>query len=139
MAPSGLLTAKAPEAGDLQDIKDGTAAALKLGLTDRGQGVVAHDGVVLLEDRDHTDGLLRRAGARDVRGGVLVKLAKPQQDRRLDLPVIGPETVAAAKAARLSGIAIEAGGAIIARRRRLIEDADEAGLFILGLDPGNLT
>jgi len=139
LAPSGLLTAKAPDAGDLQDIKDGTAAALKLGLTDRGQGVVAHDGVVLLEDRDHTDGLLRRAGARNVRGGVLVKLAKPQQDRRLDLPVIGPETVAAAKAARLSGIAIEAGGAIIARRRRLIEDADEAGLFILGLDPGNLT
>lgn len=96
---------------------------------------MARAGVVLVEDRDHTDGLLRRAGASQGTGGVLVKLAKPQQDRRLDLPVIGPETVAAASAARLSGIAIEAGAAILARKSQLIADAERAGIFVVGLDP----
>ncbi len=139
LAPIGLLTVAAPDEQAWVDIEAATAAALKLGLTDRGQGAVARNGAILVEDRDHTDGLLRRAGESAGAGGVLVKLAKPQQDRRLDLPVIGPETVAAASAARLSGIAIEAGGAILARRAQLIADADRAGLFVTGLDPKALS
>ncbi|MFT3808787.1 MAG: UDP-2,3-diacylglucosamine diphosphatase LpxI [Micropepsaceae bacterium] len=136
LAPIGALTVRLPTGGDERTIAVAAAAALKLGLTDRGQGVVARDGAVLaLEDRDHTDGLLRRVAEGRGEGGVLVKLAKPQQDRRLDLPVIGPETVAAAIEARLSGIAVEAGAAILARREKLVADADAAGLFIVGLDP----
>lgn len=136
LAPIGVLTARAPDAEDRADIRVATTAALKVGLADRGQGAVVRKGSEpLLEDRDHTDGLLRRASAGHGIGGVLVKLAKPQQDRRLDLPVIGPDTIVAAVKARLSGIAIEAGAAILARRERLIADADEAGLFIVGLDP----
>jgi len=138
LAPVGVLTTKSPTDKDLADIRSASAAALKLGLTDRGQGAVARDGVLFLEDRDHTDGLLRRVGEGEGVGGVLVKLAKPQQDRRLDLPVIGPETVAAAKAARLSGIAIEAGAAILARRAQLISEADRVGIFVLGLDPKDI-
>jgi DUF1009 family protein len=139
LAPIGVLTARSPDAMDLNDIEIATKAAIRVGLTDRGQGaVVRRGGEPLLEDRDHTNGLLRRASMEPGNGGVLVKLAKPQQDRRLDLPVIGPETVAAAVASRLSGIAIEAGAAILARREQLIADADAAGLFVVGLDPRSL-
>lgn len=135
LAPIGVLTTRAPSPADEADIAAASAAALRVGLTDRGQGAVARGGAVLMvEDRDHTDGLLRRVQDAGGEGGVLVKLAKPQQDRRLDLPVIGPETVATAVKARLSGIAIEAGAAILARRAQLIADADAAGLFIVGLD-----
>lgn len=136
LAPLGTLTAKAPDVSDLADLRAAAEAALELGMTDRGQAAVARGGAVLmLEDRGHTDGLLRRVAEAQGEGGVLVKLAKPQQDRRLDLPVIGPETILAAVEARLSGIAIEAGAAILARRDRLIAAADAAGLFIVGFDP----
>ncbi len=138
LAAVGPLTERLPAALDQADIQAATAAALELGKTDRGQGAVARGGVIFLEDRDHTDGLLRRVGAEAGQGGVLVKLAKPQQDRRLDLPVIGPETVSAAREARLSGIAIEAGAAILARKPQLIAEAERAGLFIVGLDPRDL-
>lgn len=138
LAPVGLLTARAPTPDDETDIAVASAAALEVGLTDRGQGAVARAGsLLMIEDRDHTDGLLRRVAEAGGQGGVLVKLAKPQQDRRLDLPVIGPETVATAARARLSGIAIEAGAAILARRQQLIADADAAGLFVIGLDPAS--
>lgn len=139
VAPIGVLTARAPSGVELAELRAATEAALRVGLSDRGQGAVVRYGAPpLLEDRDHTDGLLRRAGQSPGTGGVLVKLAKPQQDRRLDLPVIGPETVAAAAAARLSGIAIEAGSAILARRQQLVADANRAGLYIVGLDPKSL-
>ncbi len=68
-------------------------------------------------------------------GGVLVKLVKPGQDRRADLPTIGPETVRAAAAAGLRGIAFEAGGTLLAERDTLGGAADAAGVFLLGLDP----
>lgn len=139
LAPVGVLSRRAPDEADWADIRAAAAAAHEVGLTDRGQGAVARGGVALMhEDRDHTDGLLRRVAAAGGKGGALVKLAKPQQDRRLDLPVIGPETVAAAAEAGLSGIAIEAGGAILARRQAMIDAADAAGLFIVGLDPAAL-
>ncbi len=139
LAPVGVLTARAPADVDWVDIKAAAAAAHEVGLTDRGQGAVARNGVALMrEDRDHTNGLLRRVAETGGAGGVLVKLAKPQQDRRLDLPVIGPETIAVAAQAKLSGIAIEAGGAILARRQAMIAAADAAGLFVIGLDPASL-
>jgi DUF1009 family protein len=78
-------------------------------------------------------GTLRRAGP----GGVLVKLVKPGQDRRADLPTVGPATVAGAAAAGLRGIAFEAGGTILAEREATIAAADAAGLFLLGIAPEN--
>jgi UDP-2,3-diacylglucosamine hydrolase len=78
---------------------------------------------------------LARPGA----GGVLVKLVKPGQDRRADLPTIGPETIRSAIAAGLRGVAFEAGGTIIAQRDAAIAAADAAGLFLMGLEPDELT
>jgi DUF1009 family protein len=73
---------------------------------------------------------LRREGP----GGVLVKLKKPQQETRVDLPTIGVGTLRAAAAAGLRGIAVEAGGALIIDRDALAGAADEAGLFVVGVE-----
>jgi DUF1009 family protein len=112
--------------------------ARTLGVLDIGQAVVVQQGLVLgVEAIEGTDALIQRVGPlrRDGPGGVLVKVAKPQQDRRIDLPTIGPATIAQAAAAGLRGIAIEAGGAIILDKAATAAAADEAGLFLLGLDP----
>jgi UDP-2,3-diacylglucosamine hydrolase len=66
---------------------------------------------------------------------VLVKLVKPGQDHRADLPTIGPATIAGALGAHLRGVAFEAGGTILADRQASIAAADAAGLFLLGLGP----
>ena len=66
---------------------------------------------------------------------MLVKLVKPGQERRADLPTIGPETIRDAAAAGLRGVAFEAGGTILADRAATVAAADAAGLFLLGLDP----
>jgi len=78
--------------------------------------------------------LLSRAGLRrDGPGGVLIKLKKPKQERRADLPTIGPATLRAAASAGLAGIAVHAGNCMIIEQRSLIEAADRAGLFVVGV------
>jgi DUF1009 family protein len=109
-----------------------------LGALDVGQAAVVQQGIVLgVEAVDGTDALLARCGPlrRDGPGGVLVKVAKPGQDRRADLPTIGPQTVAAAAAAGLSGIAVEAGATFVADRTAVAAAADRAGLFVVGVAP----
>jgi DUF1009 family protein len=79
----------------------------------------------------------RRSGGQPVRaGGVLVKRPKPGQDLRVDLPAIGPDTVRGACEARLAGLAVDAGAAIAARRRELVELANAAGVFVTGCGDG---
>jgi DUF1009 family protein len=70
------------------------------------------------------------------RRGVLVKLCKPQQDVRADLPSIGLSTILNAKKAGLAGVAVEAGRALILEREAVIAAADEAGMFVYGIDRG---
>lgn len=134
LAPEGVLSKRPPSGQEQIDITVAAAAALRVGAADRGQGAVARGGqVIAVEGRHHTSGLLRQAAELPGKGGVLVKRAKPQQDRRIDLPVIGPDTIAQAIAARLTGIAVEAGSAIVVRRSETIRRADAAGLFLVGL------
>jgi hypothetical protein len=138
LGPRGLLTRAAPDAQAMADIGRGIAVARALGAVDVGQGCVVQQGMVLtVEAAEGTDAMLARAGtlARPGYGGVLVKLVKPGQDRRADLPTIGPGTLRAAAAAGLRGVAFEAGGTILAERTAAIAAADAAGLFLLGLDP----
>ena len=138
LAPRGLLTQVAPDAAAMADITRGVAVARALGAVDVGQGCVVQQGFVLaVEAIEGTDAMLRRCAAlaRSAPGGVLVKVAKPGQDRRVDLPALGPDTVTAAVAAGLRGIAFEAGGALLIERAATIAAADKAGLFLLGLDP----
>ena len=112
--------------------------ASALGRLDVGQGVIVQKGVVLaLEAVEGTDAMLERAAALrlEQRGGVLVKMKKPQQERRVDLPTIGEATVVRAAAARLAGIAVEAGGTLVVDRPAVIAAADAAGLFVVGIPP----
>ena len=111
--------------------------ARAIGELDVGQGAVVQQGLVLaVEAAEGTDAMLTRCGPlrRDGGGGVLVKTSKPQQDRRLDLPVIGVSTVEAAAAAGLAGIAVVAGGALVHDSGAVADAADRLGLFVVCLD-----
>lgn len=139
LAPAGLLTRAGPDAVAVADIRRAVEVARALGAADVGQGCVVQQGIVLaVEAAEGTDSMLERCAAlaRPGPGGVLVKVVKPGQERRADLPTVGPETVAGAAQAGLRGIAFEAGGTILADRAALVVRADEAGLFLLGLEPG---
>lgn len=136
-APRGNLGRHRPSAEDDADIALGLAAARQLGAADIGQAVVVQQGSVLArEDDAGTDALIERAASlqRAGRGAILVKVCKPQQETRADPPVIGPETVRRAAAAGLAGIAIEAGGTLVLDRPEIVRHADDAGLFVVGID-----
>ncbi len=136
VGPEGLLTRLAADADARADIARGVQVARALGAVDVGQGCVVQQGIVLaVEAIEGTDQMLARAAglARPGPGGVLVKLVKPGQDRRADLPMIGPRTIDAAAAAGLRGIAFEAGGTLFTERAACVARADAAGLFLLGI------
>jgi len=138
LAPLGVWGAVKPDAQAESDIARGIAVAQGLGALDVGQSVVVQQGIVLgVEAVEGTDALLERASGlrRAGPGGVLVKLCKPGQDKRVDLPTIGPDTVRKAHAAGLRGVAVEAGAAIVVDLDRLVQEADRAGLFVTGITP----
>jgi DUF1009 family protein len=132
----GNLGAVAPDQEALQDIARGVEVARALGAVDVGQSVIVQQGIVLgVEASEGTDALIARCKnlARGGAGGVLVKLAKPQQDERYDLPTIGPDTIEAAATAGLRGIAIEAGRSLLIDRDQVRELADAKGIFVVGI------
>lgn len=142
LGPRGLLSRASPDATAMADINRGIAVTRALGAVDVGQSCVVSAGVVIaVEAAEGTDPMLSRCGAlldaMDMAkpAGVLVKSVKPNQDRRADLPTIGPETIRHAAAAGLVGIAYDASGTILAEREACIARADELGLFLLGFDP----
>lgn len=137
LAPKGCMTRREPDDGSWRDIHLGIDAARRLGDLDIGQAVVVQQGVVLgVEAIEGTDALLERAGRlrRPGQRAVLVKMKKPKQDRRADLPTVGARTVEGAIAAELAGIAVHAGHCLMVERAEMIARADEAGLFIIGVD-----
>ncbi|MBI3114299.1 MAG: lipid-A-disaccharide synthase [Rhodospirillales bacterium] len=137
LATKGIYGQVKPDQQARDDIEQGIGAALEIGGRDIGQGAVVQLGEVLaVEDVNGTDAMLKQAGRMrlDGPGGVLVKIRKPGQEQRADLPTIGPATVAAAWRAGVRGIAVEAGGTLVLEREALIEEADRAGLFVIGVD-----
>ena len=138
LGPAGLLTEISPDAQAMADIARGVAVAKLLGGADAGQGCVVQQGLVIaLEAIEGTDAMLQRAAQlrRPGPGGVLVKLLKPGQDRRADLPTIGPVTIAHAIAAGLRGVAFEAEATILISRAVSVAAANQGGIFLLGIDP----
>lgn len=136
LAAVGVLGDHRPDEQAHQDIRRGVEVALGIGALDVGQGAVVQQALVLaVEAAEGTDAMLARAAKlrRDGPGGVLVKVRKPGQESRADLPTIGVATVKAAFAAGLRGIAVEAGGALLVDPENIIRTADEAGLFLLGV------
>ncbi|MBA4800424.1 MAG: UDP-2,3-diacylglucosamine diphosphatase LpxI [Euryhalocaulis sp.] len=144
LAEPVLLTGTEPREADKTDIETAIAAARAIGALDIGQAAVACDGLVLaVEAQEGTDAMLRRVaglpsrlrGSADQPRGVLAKAPKPVQDRRVDLPAIGVQTVQGAAAAGLAGIAVEAGGALIINKAAVAAAADAAGIFVMGVAP----
>lgn len=142
LADLGPLGRHVPNDEDKRDIASAMRAAEALGRLDVGQGAVSVGGrIVALEGVEGTDGMLQRVAELRAEGrisakrrGVLVKLCKPQQDIRADLPTIGQSTIERAAAAGLSGIAVQAGRALLLQREETLKRADAAGIFVFGLD-----
>lgn len=138
MPEAGLLAGPAPDEIALHDIGRGIGILRAMAASDVGQSCVVQQGLVLgIEAIEGTDAMMKRAGAqlREGPGGILVKLAKPNQDPRLDMPTIGPVTVRNAIETGLRGIAIEAGRTVLADREEAIAAANDAGLFIISINP----
>ena len=138
LATAGVWGRHKPDQSAEADIVVGIAAAKSLGARDIGQAVVVQQGAVLaVEDAEGTDALIRRIDGlrRDGAGPVLVKTAKPGQEKRVDLPTIGAVTVAAAAAGGFAGIAVEAVATLVADRDQAIAAADAAGMFLIGVAP----
>lgn len=136
-ARPGVLVGQAPTPGQTSDIARGRAILDALGPVDVGQGCVVANGLCLgVETLQGTDAMLgfvkgTPAQLRSKPGGVLVKQPKPGQDLRVDMPAIGPDTIRAAAAAGLDGIAIAAGAVVLIERPRLIEQAKALGMFVI--------
>ena len=135
LAPEGQLTRRGPTASQLQDIDFGWALAKELGRLDVGQSVtVKGRAVIAVEAIEGTDACIRRSGEFCPQGGfTIVKVAKPQQDMRFDVPTIGVGTIESMVAARASVLAIEAGKTIIVDRPAVLSLANEHGLAIVSL------
>lgn len=135
-AEEGPLGSLRPDSQAQEDIARGVDVLTALGSVDVGQAVVVQQGIVLaVEAVEGTDEMIERSARlrREGQGGVLVKLSKRGQETRVDLPTVGPDTIARAAAAGLKGVAVEAGGTIIVDRAELIARADREGLFVVGI------
>ncbi len=137
---AGPLAAAAPSPADTSDIARGFALVRALGRYDIGQSVIVSGGSIeAIEGAEGTDAMLARVG-RERRGtdsarrGILVKRTKPGQDVRVDMPAIGPETIARVVDAGLKGVAVEAGRVLVARRGETIARANAGGVFVAGCE-----
>ncbi len=134
LAPKGVMTKRPPSAEEMSDLKFGWRIAKGIGKMDIGQTVVVKDGVVLaVEALEGTDAAIRRAGQLSGQGAVIVKVAKPNQDLRFDLPCMGLETLESMKAAGAQVIGLEAGKTIMLFKEKLIEAADRENLSLVGI------
>ena len=142
LVPAGALGRREPSERDREDIARGFALIAAMGPFDVGQAaVIAERRVLAVEAAEGTDAMLerirelRRLGRiRSPAGvGVLVKAPKPEQDRRLDLPSIGPTTIERTVAAGLGGVAVRAGEVIIVQPVTVAAAADQAGIFVVGV------
>ncbi len=144
LAPAGVLTARAPTPEERADIAYGRTVAFGIAGFDIGQTVVVASGAcVAVEAMEGTDAAITRAGAlmgtlADAastldRGLTVVKVAKPKQDLRFDVPVVGVATVEAMAQAGARCLAVEAGRTLLFDREGLVARADQAGIAIVGL------
>ncbi|MEX0277307.1 MAG: LpxI family protein [Ruegeria sp.] len=132
LPPLGCLTQVTPSKDDLADADRAAGILRAMGAADIGQACVVQKGQALaVEGIFGTAWMLKSLTQRpDAGGGVLFKGPKPDQDRRVDMPTIGPETVTETVAAGLSGIVVEKSGVIVLDCARVVEECDRLGLFL---------
>ena len=133
LAKSGTLGGRQPTAGELADIAFGYRMADAVAALDIGQTIVVKDkAVVAVEAMEGTDVVIRRAGEIAGPGTRIVKVAKPNQDMRFDVPVVGVATIEVMKAAGATAISIDEGKALVMDGARFFEAADAAGIAVIG-------
>jgi UDP-2,3-diacylglucosamine hydrolase len=137
---TGVLTRRAPDVAESADIAYGRKIAREIAGLDLGQTVVVRDrACVAIEAMEGTDETIERAGR--IAGGerlVVVKVSKPKQDMRFDVPVVGPKTMETMKQAHATALAIDAGRTLLFEREALIQAADQAGIAIQAFSPENM-
>jgi DUF1009 family protein len=136
LMPSGILGKIKPTKSAQKDIDSGIKIARSIGELDIGQSIIIQHGVIIgVEAVEGTDELIKRCAKlqQEGGGGILVKMKKPEQDTRIDLPTIGKTTIINVHKAGLIGIALEAGAAIILDKNDVVSKADELGLFLVGV------
>ncbi len=134
LAPEGVLTRKKPSKVDLEDIEFGWEVARKMGKLDIGQTVVVkNQAVMAIEAIEGTDEAIKRGGGLAVKGAVVIKVSKPKQDMRFDVPVVGIETLNSMKKTGVRVLAVESGKCIIVEREKFLKKADEAGIVVVGI------
>ncbi len=132
--PKGILTRKSPAASHIDDIRFGWQIARGIGRMDIGQCVVVRDRTVLaVEAIEGTDAAIKRGGALGREKAVVVKVKKPGQDFRFDLPAIGTDTIDSMKSVKAAVLAVETGQALLFDGKEVIRLADKAGIIIIGI------
>ena len=135
LAPKGTLTSRGPTLKELADIEFGKNIAKTMGGADVGQTVVIKDkAIVAIEAMEGTDRAILRGGSIAKEGAVVVKMSKPNQDLRFDVPVIGPATVRLMERLAISALTIEAGKTLMIDREELIREADARNIAIVAVE-----
>jgi len=135
MATAGAMTSRRPSADELKDVEYGREVARALAGFDIGQTVVVKDrAAVAVEAMEGTDEVICRAGRIAGAGCTVVKVAKPRQDVRFDVPVVGPGTVAAMGEAQARVLAVQAGATLLLDRAELLAQADRADIAVWGFE-----
>jgi DUF1009 family protein len=132
LAPAGLIAGPSLSRREEEDVELGWKIAKEMARLDIGQTVIVKNGTVLaVEAFEGTNDAIKRGGALARKGALMIKVAKPNQDMRFDVPVIGVETIRIATEAKLRGIAVEAGRTLLLERDAIIDLADQAKISIV--------
>jgi UDP-2,3-diacylglucosamine hydrolase len=138
MARDGLLTARAPTDAERADLEFGYRVADTIAGLDIGQTIaVKSAAVVAVEAMEGTDAVIARAGQLAGAGVSIVKVAKPNQDMRFDVPVVGVSTITAMKSAGATVLSVDAGKTLMIDGDAIVRAADEAGISIVGRAAGS--
>jgi len=133
--PAGILTKKKPSGDQRRDIEFGWKMARETGRLDIGQCVVVRDRTVLaVEAIEGTDAAIKRGGMLGREKAVVVKVKKPNQDFRFDLPATGLKTIETMHEVKASVLAVEAGQSLLFDKETVIEQANKAGIVIVGVE-----
>jgi UDP-2,3-diacylglucosamine hydrolase len=134
LVEEGPLTRRVPSRKEWDDIRYGWDMIAEIGRLDIGQCLLVKDGVVVaVEAVEGTDETIRRGGALAGPGAIVIKRSKPQQDRRFDLPTVGPKTIEVMQSVKASVLAVEAGLSVLLDRDDMVRKADRAGIAVVGV------
>ena len=134
LVPEGVMTGSKPSRKDIEDIEFGWDIAKKIGRLDIGQTVVVKNlAVMAVEAIEGTDKAIKRGGKLANKNAVVIKVSKPDQDMRFDVPVAGIETLRTMKKVSARVLALEAGKCIIIDKEKFIKEADKSGIVVVGV------